>query len=74
MNALFGVPDVKTIQYRRITLHSVPNGLCSVSKDVKCHFSGINRHCKNYCVSDHIWIKESMMPAYLAHRLVESTS
>lgn len=72
MNALFGMPDVKTMQYRRITLHSVLNGLCSVNTDVKCYFVG-SRGC-NHCISGRIWIKESMMPAYLAHRLVEGAS
>lgn len=75
MNALFGVPDVKEMWYCAEVLKSVPNdGLCKADT-VKCRFHGVSiTSCQRYCIEDHIWVRESQMPEYLAARLVEGTA
>lgn len=75
MNALFGVPDVKEMQWSGAKLLSVQNFQPCSYNNVVCRFhangSGI---CERYCIEDHIWIRESQMPEYLAARLLEGAA
>lgn len=72
MNALFGVPDVKEMQWYSAKLLSVQNLQPCAYNDVVCRFHANGRgQCERYCIEDHIWIRESQIPEYLAARLVE---
>lgn len=72
MNALFGVPDVKEMHYLNVKLMSVPSSYGCSMDNVACRFHACTPDvCKKYCVNDHIWIRESQMPEYLAARLVK---
>jgi hypothetical protein len=76
MNALFGVPDVKEMHYHCVKLVSVPSLYGCAMGDVACRFerdSYVGR-CRKYCIEDHIWIRESQMPEYLAARLVRGVT
>lgn len=72
MNALFGVPDVKEMQWNGAKLLSVQNLQPCSYNGVVCRFhangGGI---CERYCVAERIWVRESQMPEYLAARLVQ---
>ena len=76
MNVLFGVPDVKEMQWNGITLKSVPSQYYCGVGNVECWFAEDSdaSRCKRICIKDHIWIRESQMPEYLAARLSRRTT
>ena len=75
MNVLSGVPDVKEMHYRNDKHVSEPSDYDCRMGNVECQFQDCSQIvCTRLCIEDHIWIRASQMPEYLAARLTRETT